>query len=163
QVVYGDHESQAPPNAVHEINNNSNDLNHGFGGKFVWLVPQGNSNQQEATGGYDLALSDSAMAGYDDIGKGAGGKFRYLVKRSQPNAKIDEIGLLRSSAINGVKDVPDGWTGMSTDLNDGRGKSFLYLLYRVWKGPYISGIKVFYSNKEFTRPADWVKVKNLAA
>lgn len=81
-----------------------------------------------------------------DLAKGAGGAFRYLLPFCNPQTadRICALGLLRSSEAVGTP--PEGYTGMTSDINKDRGGSYLYL---VWKSEnvtrdniYSSGLKV---------------------
>ena len=82
---------------------------------------------------------------YQDLAKGAGGDYRYLLPISDtgnPN-KITSLRLCRSSSA--VTSPPDGYSGMSANINSGRDKDFLYLLYQTVSArepTFLAGIDV---------------------
>jgi hypothetical protein len=59
--------------------------------------------------------------------EGVCGGYRYLAFSTQTQ-NITEIGLLRSDSL--IKSPPAGYDGMSADINKGRGKTYLYV---IWK------------------------------
>ncbi|KAH7098458.1 hypothetical protein BKA62DRAFT_660766, partial [Auriculariales sp. MPI-PUGE-AT-0066] len=127
-VVYGDNINQKPSNAISEINSNDPDINKGFKGKFVWLVPEWTSNPTKAVGNFEIVISDLEISGMQDLSKGAGGKYRYL-RPYRDNHRAIEIGLLRLRTIKMTKPY-GGWDAITTDINEGRGGDFLYILLR---------------------------------
>lgn len=71
--------------------------------------------------------------GRRDLAKGAGGKFRHLTpKYYQSQWKIHTVNLLRLS--HGIGDLPEGFTGHSWDINEGRSGDFLYLIWKAILG-----------------------------
>ncbi len=66
-----------------------------------------------------------------DIARGTGGDYRYVIpeKDQREKKKISEINLLRSS--NSVTVPPNGYSGMSIDINRGRKGDFLYLIWKT--------------------------------
>lgn len=63
----------------------------------------------------------------DDLAAGTGGEYRYLVAK-HGNWKIRDLVLYRSANKTGV--IPEGYDGRTEDLNIGRHRSFLYLLWK---------------------------------
>ncbi|CAF3381942.1 unnamed protein product [Rotaria socialis] len=135
-VVYGDNPSDAPTeNRVQEIKNQndvqSDDLNKDFRGKYTWLVAEYTTNVEDAASSFLIYMQSQEKHGMEDIARGTGGDFRYVVpvKNQREKKKINEINLLRSS--NSVDVVPDGYSGKSIDINRGRKKDFLYLIWKT--------------------------------
>ena len=94
-------------------------------------MPEFTTDANAAATALDVSVRRIADLSLDDVAKGAqGGKFRYVDAVHDPsaNAKVREVMLLRSEGV--VADSPAEWNGMSKDINEGRGRSCLYL---VWK------------------------------
>ncbi|KAH8423405.1 uncharacterized protein LDX57_001164 [Aspergillus melleus] len=99
--------------------------------RFVWLVPKWSFESDNAVSGVRIIIQGDSDGSFKDLAKGAGGKFRYLRLERGGGEKITDIRLLRRDdevSWDTVKSL--GFDGISSDINDGRGKSFLYL---VWK------------------------------
>ncbi|KAG6913594.1 hypothetical protein DXG01_005697 [Tephrocybe rancida] len=140
QVVYGDRETDMPPNRVRDMSGQRDDLNLGMGGKYVWLVPEYTNKVSEALTIFDFAITDKADSRYKDLAAGAGGKFRYLLPARHDANKdmfVTELTLVRAnkdvsadlSATNMVwKGLPQGHT---IDMNEGRGGTYLYLVWQL--------------------------------
>lgn len=60
----------------------------------------------------------------------AGGDYRYVITKNtgRPN-KIKQVTLMDRA----LHRVPDGWSGMSIDINKGRGGRFLHLVWKTIK------------------------------
>ena len=67
----------------------------------------------------------------DDLAKGAGGGYRYIFTKSDraESAKIVHAVLLRTQSA--VHSAPAGWDMISADINKGRRKSRLYILFKT--------------------------------
>ncbi|KAI0087495.1 hypothetical protein BDY19DRAFT_892966, partial [Irpex rosettiformis] len=129
-IKYGDSALEAPPDALRELTGLSNSINHGYGGKFVWLVPEYTTDSSSAANSFSITIQSIADLAFDDLAKGAGGDFRYLQPKldTKMRVKITEVQLLRSDAH--VKTPPVGWHGISNDINFGRQRTHLYV---IWK------------------------------
>ncbi|KAK1147353.1 hypothetical protein N8T08_001433 [Aspergillus melleus] len=130
-VVYGSDKSNEPSNSIQVVDANNGDINAGYGGEFVWLVPKWSFESDNAVSGVRIIIQGDSDGSFKDLAKGAGGKFRYLRLERSGGEKITDIRLLRRDdevSWDTVKSL--GFDGISSDINDGRGKSFLYL---VWK------------------------------
>jgi ABC-type proline/glycine betaine transport system substrate-binding protein len=130
-VCYSEDADDEPEDAVQEIAGQNADINHQFGGKYVWLVPEYTTDPNAAATAFNVSVQRIADLALDDVAKGAhGGKFRYVepVYDAQKSVKIKEMALLRSEGV--VSSPPAGWAGMSKDINEGRGRTCLYL---IWK------------------------------
>ncbi|GJE96972.1 hypothetical protein PsYK624_131820 [Phanerochaete sordida] len=134
KVKYGDSPSDAPPNALRELTGLSNDLNHQFSGKHVWLVPSFTTDPAAAATSLHVVVQNSASGGMDDIAKGTGGGYRYVFAKSDPDAprKTTYAVLLRSSTR--VLAAPPGWDAISEDINKNRRRSYLYILMKMTEG-----------------------------
>ncbi len=98
--------------------------------RYVWLVPEYTNDPNIAASAFEVSVQTIAQSGYDDLAKGAGGDFRYLIPQcnTQARAKIREIELLRSAEV--IVTPPVGWDGMTKNINIGRQKTFLYVLWK---------------------------------
>ena len=130
QVKYGNEQSQAPGNRVPELNHQSDDINHGYGGKYVWLVPVYTEDADEGAVRFDLFIQETAHSGWSDLAKGTGGSYRYLRPAADKNVqeKITDLHLQRSNSE--VKNFND-YGGHTGDINRGRALSYLYLLWNT--------------------------------
>ncbi|CCM06247.1 uncharacterized protein FIBRA_08496 [Fibroporia radiculosa] len=127
EVHYGTEQSQAPPGRLLEIKGGNDDINAGFGGKYVWLVPVKTNVHADALSSLSIAIQSKEDPTKQDLAAGAGGDYRYIVLALRDPAKITALGLLRSSD---PREVPEGWNGSTEDINKGRKGDYLYL---VWK------------------------------
>ncbi|PLB45807.1 hypothetical protein P170DRAFT_252922 [Aspergillus steynii IBT 23096] len=130
-VVYGTDKSWEPSDAIHVVDANNGDINAGYGGEFVWLVPKWSFESDNAVSNIRILIQGDSDGNYKDLAKGAGGKFRYLRLERDGHDKITDVRLLRRDDEVKWETVKSlGFDGFTNDINDGRGKSFLYL---VWK------------------------------
>lgn len=131
-VCYGETFDDMPEDAIYEYNGQSADLNHQLGGKFVWLTPEYTTDASAAATGFAITVSRIADLSLADISKGTlGSRFRYVVPVYDARAKgrITEVQLLRTERP--LRAAPTGWQGMSTDVNEGRGRACLYLIWKT--------------------------------
>ena len=128
-----------PDGAILEVNSASNDINNGFGGKFVYLVPQYTTNPRDAITGISVVAIGGFKAGFTDMASGAGGSYRYLIPEKSGNRRrVTTLRLFRtytSSDLGGQKDR-SGLGESTNDINEGRGKTYLYLLYALSKDAF---------------------------
>ncbi|KAL4908315.1 hypothetical protein BDW74DRAFT_175005 [Aspergillus multicolor] len=130
-VRYGADPSTEPSNGIKTVDGSSADINDRFGGDFVWLVPIYTSNAGSAVSNIRVIIQGDPDSGYYDLAKGAGGDYRYLRMERDGGSKITEVKLLRRDDEADFATVQAlGFQGLSSDINEGRGKDFLYL---VWK------------------------------
>ncbi|KIM22137.1 hypothetical protein M408DRAFT_57426, partial [Serendipita vermifera MAFF 305830] len=129
-----------PNNAITDIEGDGGDINKNCGGEYVWIVPVTTDAGNAGCTRFDVEIRDSVMDGYDDLAKGAGGDYRYLIPRIDclNNHKIIEIRLMRSSSS--VQHPPEGYSGMSNNINQGRENKGDHL-YVVWKTAEFKGKK----------------------
>ncbi|KAJ3547348.1 hypothetical protein NM688_g5410 [Phlebia brevispora] len=151
-VAYGSQPSQEVRNAVHEIHGAGDDINMNFGGSYVWVTPQYSNYSSDACTSFKVDIQGSPMPGYKDLAKGAGGDYRYLipVKDSAASWKIMDLALLRSSTA--VSSPPSPYSGMTSDINQGRGGDFLYLVWRTAPMPSYSSDGSFVVFKDVDIP-----------
>ncbi|MCJ1469545.1 hypothetical protein MMC07_008178 [Pseudocyphellaria aurata] len=146
KVAYGNSPSDEPKGtSMKEINGKSNDINHGFGGAYVWLV----INHPDRWNGIlpicDFSFYNMNCAGmylipfqrnYQDLAKGAGGNCRWLgfettcqgVSGHADRAFLTDAALWRAPGDTTVP--PAGWKFIGADLNGGRGGDYLYIVSR---------------------------------
>ena len=112
---------------------NWGDINRGYGGQYVFLEPVWTADISQGADNIEVKLSDSFPTwakdrGQEDMAKGAGGAYRLLDiwHCKDVKEKIVEVVLWGGQ----LHRVPDGWTGMTGDLNKGRKGRYLYI---VWK------------------------------
>lgn len=136
-----------PDGAVTEVIGKSNDINSGFGGSFVFLVPVWGSELKDAI--YNIVPYTQCERSVDpslvDLAAGAGGDYRYLFLDRSPKkfGLIRNIALVRRDSIPGnsvFEDSPPGWDPQviaslfgysvgSDDLNRNRKGKYLYLVW----------------------------------
>ncbi|KAA8651011.1 hypothetical protein EYZ11_010971 [Aspergillus tanneri] len=134
KVQYGDNEFSEPQDAIKLVGNAKADVNKGFGGKYVWLVPVWTNKVSEACSNVGIVIQKDVVEGHDDLAAGAGGKFRFLFPQVQDNNsnKITDIQLYRSSdGLTADALSKMGFQGMSDDINKGRKGDYLYLLWKT--------------------------------
>ncbi|KZT02322.1 uncharacterized protein LAESUDRAFT_716930 [Laetiporus sulphureus 93-53] len=132
-VVCSDTPGGAPIDRVREIHGGKTDINAGFEGQYVSLVPEYTTSVDDACTSFDIIIHERSMPGYRDLAGGADGDFRHAVpvKNICENMKITGIKLWRSSdSVNYDQVEDEGFNGMSTNINEGRKGDWLYL---VWK------------------------------
>ncbi|KAG5731128.1 hypothetical protein E4T56_gene5125 [Termitomyces sp. T112] len=135
-VVYADQASHAPSDRVRDWFGGSDDINFGFEGKFVWLVPVYTPQVSEALTNFDLVIQVQDDPRYDDLAAGTGGSFRYLLPVRQNNQYlfISKLTLVRSdSSLGDLSNVT--WPGLpqgaTRDINAGRDGTYLYLSWQL--------------------------------
>ncbi|KZW01226.1 hypothetical protein EXIGLDRAFT_760985 [Exidia glandulosa HHB12029] len=131
QVYYGTKPNQQPPNAVKEVTGQSDDINFQFGGDYVWLVPVKTSDRGAAATGWDLDITSKAIPWAQDLAAGAGGDYRYIFASYGGGTPVTELGLYRTGS--GISTPPPGYDAMTGDINKGRGKTYLYLVWKIAK------------------------------
>ncbi|KAL7266042.1 hypothetical protein RUND412_011426 [Rhizina undulata] len=135
-VKCGEKESDAPRNRVRVLGNASpfDDINHGFNGSYVWLVPVHTTDVGRACTHFEILFQDNGDQGKYNIAKGDGGKYRYIIpiNNRQERKKITEVALLRSqNLVDGITDL--GYNGYTSDINLGCSNDPLRV---VWKSAY---------------------------
>ena len=99
--------------------------------RYVWLVPRYTRDHSAAAVGFEVVIQGDADGSLKDLAKGAGGDFRYIlpIKDVTKDAKVTHVALLRLES--GLRGRPMGWVGNMIDINKNRGKTFLYLLWKL--------------------------------
>ncbi|KID91420.1 subtilisin-like serine protease PR1H [Metarhizium guizhouense ARSEF 977] len=152
KVVYGGYPKTDPPaGRVKEVEGRSDDINHGRGGDFVWLVPIRTEHAEDACTSFELVI-DQVPDEFGNLAKGSKDKSRYLrCKKSSSRDKIRRLALYRrrntppprptkdSSAFikslvgrSSVDSIQGsrGYTGRTQNINQGRpGADELYLFW----------------------------------
>ncbi|KAL4724747.1 hypothetical protein ACLX1H_008192 [Fusarium chlamydosporum] len=126
-VHYSDHK---PNGTIEEINGADANINSGHGGSNVWLeaYPATYRNEYISDLRIDIGGLDSSR---DDLAKGAGGDYRYIRLFREPNERgyITEVAIWRPAEHR--YGPPQGWDGMSNDINARRGGDYLHLVWRL--------------------------------
>jgi len=124
-------DNNAPPgNSLTEVRGLSNDINKDFGGKYTFLVPVWTYSPDEAVTGIQIVIDSHANPSLVDMAKGAGGDYRYLLPSYDPGNPVkigDNIRLLRSDNPSDCA----GFNGHTIDINKGRQKTYLYLVWNT--------------------------------
>ncbi|KHO01883.1 Heat-labile enterotoxin IIB, A chain [Metarhizium album ARSEF 1941] len=130
RVAYGDR----PRDAVREIADKSDDINHGFGGEYVWLVPEYTLDPDEACTAF-MTSTRQPKEGHPSVTKGAEGTAMYIRCAKAPDGeKIRRAMLVRGlGSEERVKFFDNGtFDGETANLNWYRGTDKAELLYLVW-------------------------------
>ncbi|RXW20933.1 hypothetical protein EST38_g4913 [Candolleomyces aberdarensis] len=148
-VVATNSSGEMPSIRVREINGGNDDINAGFKGKYISLVPVYTTNKDKAATRFDLILNDGPLPAEQvaaneerraqgkpcitDLAEGAGGLYRYLVPVADPRVthKVTGLALLREFGGPGTDIHSLGYNGMSMDLNRSRKGDWLYVLWRT--------------------------------
>ncbi|GJJ12698.1 hypothetical protein Clacol_006942 [Clathrus columnatus] len=154
-VLYGVRASQEPRNAVTTLDDNGDDINQDFGGKHVWIVPQYTGKIEDAKTGFVSVVQSTINPQYENLGSGSGGDYRYLLGMLDLGTKyrIKNIRLLRSSSK--VTSPPNGYDGITDDINKGRTGTYLYLTWTAVYAPvftFVSEIQVRYGHVPSQEP-----------
>ncbi|PBK98208.1 hypothetical protein ARMGADRAFT_920886 [Armillaria gallica] len=137
KVVYSDQASGKPDGRVQELSGWNDDMNAGFKGKCVSLVPVYTNDVREAAISFEVIIQDNPSGeGLSDIAKGDGGSFRYLVpyKNERNHKKIYELALgcyNESRSAEAIRSL--GYEYSTYNINKGRGG---YVLYLLWKSKF---------------------------
>ncbi|KAH8423406.1 uncharacterized protein LDX57_001165 [Aspergillus melleus] len=135
-VMYADNEYATPDEIVPEIQGKTSDINSGYGGRFVWLQPEWTSDRERAISHLSFTKSDTEIRNYNDITVRVSAKdsYRYIITEREGETKIVNVALLRTpenlssdQILTRIKQ--SGFHHFSTDLNQGRGGDYLYVLW----------------------------------
>ena len=101
--------------------------------RYVWLVGNYTNDPDSACTAYSVAVQGLADDSKADLASGAGGDFRYVLGMRSLGVpiKLTEVRLLRSSNPVNLQALPEGYYGMSGDINRGRKGTYLYLIWRA--------------------------------
>ncbi|KID84563.1 Proteinase inhibitor, propeptide [Metarhizium guizhouense ARSEF 977] len=130
EVQYGD---KPPANRVIDINHQPEDINHDFGGEFVWLVPIYTTRRDDACTSFKV-VSGSEGAGLKDLTRNAPGPSRYLkCEKDMSKEKIRRLALHRGgeNLEEFLSETSHGFVGKTTNINDGRGDAY-HAMYLLW-------------------------------
>jgi len=150
EIKYGTH----PSEIVLEAFGDKSNINKGYGGKNVWLVPKWTRDPNRASTSFSIQLTNAQQPGRNDLTNGSNSSWSCLLPnlepvRSEPTksanmpycylerqcendrpTRVRQAFLIRTPQLLQTAISNrwiDGWTG---DINRGRGGKFLYL---VWK------------------------------
>ncbi|KAK4675722.1 hypothetical protein QC764_0081030 [Podospora pseudoanserina] len=138
ETHYGENK---PGDSINEINGQSADINKGFGGEYVWLVPKRAPRPKMMVDNFWTDIRGSPDGNRnDDLAKGAGGDYRYFSWSNNMDAThfVTDVALWRTG--DAQHSPPDGWDSMTGDINKDRGGDYLYL---VWRKKQYCGPKGF--------------------
>ncbi|KAJ8508209.1 hypothetical protein ONZ45_g9488 [Pleurotus djamor] len=132
-------DSWQPPNdCLRDLSEiGEHEVNRGFGGKYVYLIPVFTNSSNDAGTYVELEIDDSSKEGQVDLAAGAGGKYRYLsvIRNREDNKKITSMALYRKSHDAGPMKEQEanqlGYDRISEDLNKDRGGDYLHVIYTV--------------------------------
>ncbi|KAJ7106882.1 hypothetical protein C8R43DRAFT_867838, partial [Mycena crocata] len=112
------------------------DVNAGFHAKYVFLIPV-RTDTAAAAGTYiQIRITDTYDPNGSDIAYGANGKYRYVrvIHDVTDNSKITKVVLYRKPTSAGPVTLSEavavGFNRVSSDINSGRGGSWLHLVYQ---------------------------------
>jgi len=100
----------------------------------VYLIPQYTSDIQNAAIAIRSYHQSQPQAGNMDLAQGAGGDYRYLSVNTNGHGlptlpPIIQVAMLRSrERQNGP---PNGFAGITDDINAGRGGDYLYIIWKT--------------------------------
>ncbi|KAL8721626.1 MAG: hypothetical protein Q9225_001715, partial [Loekoesia sp. 1 TL-2023] len=127
EAVYTDNGNDRPFDCLHEITRQNEDINSGFGGKYVYLKPVYTNQVSQALTDCRVRIESNPWSGgTDDLAKGAGGAYRYLQfnKDARNHQKFETSALLRRAGGPAtIKDAPD-FNVLTTDINKDRGGDY---------------------------------------
>ncbi|PHH64723.1 hypothetical protein CDD81_3985 [Ophiocordyceps australis] len=136
EVLYSK-DSTPPEQSIYELRSDSTNVNKGFGGLYVWLVPTYTSRRDEACTSFETVQKTNPDAGWKDLAKGAGGLYRYLKcnKNFYENDKIRRVALIRKPNTWVTMDDMQGYLfhGYSSDINFRREGEYLNLVWSTSK------------------------------
>jgi len=136
-VVDGEYTSQKPVDAVKELGGGNPDINR-YGNltrRYLWLVPVRTKVRDEAATSFRFSrqYSSDSTPGVQDLARGIGVASRYLFTDKDPNEdrKIIRVILIWSNVeLAGPASLGDDeWDGMTSNMNKGYDKGFLYLAW----------------------------------
>lgn len=130
-VVYTKDKVSKPADSIEDIKGLNSDINAGFGGDFVWLVPVWTSVASEGATSVELITQSDENKKYSDLAKGTGGDFRYLKMIRNPITKtrIVDVKLYRTGSRSS-KPTEFGFDFYTADINAGRRGDYLYLSWK---------------------------------
>ncbi|CAL8128941.1 unnamed protein product [Orchesella dallaii] len=130
-VVYTSDSVGRPSNIIREVNGKNPDINGGYRGSYVWLIPIWTTRLEDAASGIQIVIQDKENENYKDLAQGARGAYRYIKIHTNYYATdvITEIGLYRTSQENDDPCNGGRWQFKTEDINSKRGGDYLYLVW----------------------------------
>jgi len=133
-AMYAGEEYLQPDEVVDEIQGQSSDINSGLGGKYVWLHPEWTSVEEEAISDLSFKKSSTPVRNYNNLAMDTGGDFRYIEASRHGSRMATKVGLFRAQQKLSPEEIKSriqqsGFTHYSSDINEGRGGNYLYLLW----------------------------------
>jgi len=135
-AMYANEAYLQPDEVVDEIEGQSSDMNAGLGGKYVWLHPEWTSVKEEAISDLSFKKSSTPVRNYNNLAmdSNTGGDFRYIQASRDGSGMVTKVGLFRVKQKLSPEEIKSriqqsGFTHYSSDINEGRGGTYLYLLW----------------------------------
>lgn len=99
--------------------------------RHVWLVPTYTKDISSATTSFHVVVQNTSEKKMDDLARGAGGGYRYIFSKTDQDepSKIVYAALLRTQSA--MSSPPPGWDLITADINKGRRKSRLYIVFKT--------------------------------
>uniref|UniRef100_T1JP37 Uncharacterized protein n=1 Tax=Strigamia maritima TaxID=126957 RepID=T1JP37_STRMM len=111
-----------------EVNELNSDINAGFTGDYVWLVPVWTTNVVEAATSIQVIIQNETAKYYRDMTKGAGGSYRYLkMTYDYSEERIVNVKLWRTLDQDSIPSK-SGWKYWTDNINYNRTDSLRYLV-----------------------------------
>uniref|UniRef100_T1IV27 Uncharacterized protein n=1 Tax=Strigamia maritima TaxID=126957 RepID=T1IV27_STRMM len=131
-VVYTEDAVSKPSNSLVEVDGWNTDINDGFNGDYVWLVPVWTTNPAEAATSIEVIIQGHRNDHYSDMAKGAVGSFRYLkmIHDFVSTQRITKLKLWRTPHRD-VTPSTRGWKHWTGDINVNRKGDFLYVCWEA--------------------------------
>lgn len=129
-VTYAKDAVSKPYDSLVEQHGRSTDVNAGFGGEFVYLVPVWTDRVSEAVTSIEVIIQREENRSFRDLSKGAGGDYRYLKMMRNPysHTRVTKVGLWRAPNASPTPGSR-GWNSWTGDINRNRGGDFLYVCW----------------------------------
>jgi len=133
QVVYTSQSIDMPDEVITDTDGGSPDINKGYKGKYVWLVPVWTYKIEEIVTSVHVVIQNEKNDKYQDLAAGTGGDYRYLkmIRSSTSSTAIKRVGLLMGTTNIYAERNKHGWDGCTEDINAGRQGGYLYVCWNI--------------------------------
>lgn len=98
----------------------------------VYLQPNWTNDPNQAAQSIKFWQQNNGDGRYSDLAKGAGGTYRYIAGQNGLGSGvpyITNVALIRSPSY-ALNKPPSGWKSITSNINDGRGGDFLYVIWQ---------------------------------
>ncbi|GIJ84627.1 hypothetical protein Asppvi_003476 [Aspergillus pseudoviridinutans] len=133
-VMYAEEEASQPDDIVTELQGLSSDINKGVGGLYVWLQPQWTAEKEGAITHLSFEKPKSEIRNYNNLALQRKDEYRYITAEPKGERPITRVGLFRTEHELTPEQIKtrigqSGYTNYTADINQGRGASYLYLVW----------------------------------